>query len=616
MPSERLELIIDAMNYANAELDELKRDLEGVDTAGKKGKTGLDQFKAGWQEFAAVGATVVAAGLAAKKAWDFTKEGAQIELTASQYKNVAEDAGYAADALLGKMRAATSGMVKDSVLMASGLDIIRLGLADNEQGIVDLANAVSTLGLDMQQVIMTFSNDSVMRLDALGLSVEKVQNRVKELKEEGFVGDAFDEAVLEGLLENMDILGDKSDTVAGKMAMVETRLGNIKDLAATGAALKAFDLFTEVDAWNALNDAYDRGAISAFDLWKAKMQLFYGIQIGKAAIDNYNLSVAAMKENLAMMTNEAADADIILAQYTTTQREAADVTLENYRAYGQAASAVDFYRMRAEEAARQSNVAGHAIRDNAAEALDSTSSWATLNGELTIAGQAYSDISTNVSGASQAIQDQIDFLTGGGGVITAMIAAAKDAINQGDFGLAQKISDDIAIADVDMRLESGDIDATEAAAELVEQLDITPERAQEIVQSLEDTLFEVTSRTYLLKFDIEVTGQIPIVRHGGSQGGSKDNEDEFASGTGGWLTVPGAPSEPRSITVHGGESMNVVPAGQAIGGGTPQMTVIEQNFYGDFIVPNAGEAVALFERFSENARREAANMRAGAAYTG
>ena len=80
---------------------------------------------------------------------------------------------------------------------------------------VDLATVVSTLGLDMQQVIMTFPNDSIMRLDALGLSVQTVQARAKELKAEGFTGDAFDQAVLEGLQERMRVLGDVTETTAG-----------------------------------------------------------------------------------------------------------------------------------------------------------------------------------------------------------------------------------------------------------------------------------------------------------------------------------------------------------------------------------------------------------------
>jgi uncharacterized protein YbdZ (MbtH family) len=63
---------------------------------------------------------------------------------------------------------------------------------------VRLATVVGTLGWDMQQVILTFANLSTMRLDALGLSVEEVKNKQKELMEQGMsTAAAFKEAVIQ-----------------------------------------------------------------------------------------------------------------------------------------------------------------------------------------------------------------------------------------------------------------------------------------------------------------------------------------------------------------------------------------------------------------------------------
>ena len=100
--------------------------------------------------------------------------------------------------MLGKLREATGGMMSDAALMESAAGIMSLGLAKTEDGVVRLATVVGELGWDMQQVILTMANNSKMRLDALGLSVEDVTERAKKLQDAGMSMDqAFDMAVIE-----------------------------------------------------------------------------------------------------------------------------------------------------------------------------------------------------------------------------------------------------------------------------------------------------------------------------------------------------------------------------------------------------------------------------------
>jgi hypothetical protein len=127
-------------------------------------------------------------------------------------------------------------MVSDAELISGASDIISLGLAKNEGDTVRLATAVSTLGLDMQQVILTFANNSKARLDSLGLSVEGVTQKAAELEAQGFVGDAFDEAVLIGLEQKMQLLGDASQTTAGKLAILESNWANLTNSMKEGLA--------------------------------------------------------------------------------------------------------------------------------------------------------------------------------------------------------------------------------------------------------------------------------------------------------------------------------------------------------------------------------------------
>ncbi len=171
-----------------------------------------------------------------KMAYDALKQGAELEAARGRFENLTRTINTTGDALLGKLREATKGMVSDAELISGASDIISLGLAKNEGDTVRLATAVSTLGLDMQQVILTFANNSKARLDSLGLSVEGVTQKAAELEAQGFVGDAFDEAVLIGLEQKMQLLGDASQTTAGKLAILESNWANLVNSMKEGLA--------------------------------------------------------------------------------------------------------------------------------------------------------------------------------------------------------------------------------------------------------------------------------------------------------------------------------------------------------------------------------------------
>ena len=127
----------------------------------------------------------VAAGMAAQQAYATLRAGAELQTTTERFGKLAASIGTTADVMLGKLREATKGMISDAELMASASGIVSLKLADNEEQVVRLATVVGTLGWDMQQVILTFANLSTMRLDALGLSVDEVKQKQKELMDQG-----------------------------------------------------------------------------------------------------------------------------------------------------------------------------------------------------------------------------------------------------------------------------------------------------------------------------------------------------------------------------------------------------------------------------------------------
>ena len=126
---------------------------------------------------------LVSAGFVAT--WKVAEQGAALELSADRFDKLTASIGTTSAALMGELGAATGDMMTNAQMMASASQIISLGLADTQEGVVDLASLVSELGWDMSQVILTFANNSKMRLDALGLSVTDVEERMAELEAQG-----------------------------------------------------------------------------------------------------------------------------------------------------------------------------------------------------------------------------------------------------------------------------------------------------------------------------------------------------------------------------------------------------------------------------------------------
>jgi hypothetical protein len=202
--------------------DDIPKTEKEVENLGKRLNSALDVMNKSAVAAAAAGATF-------KKAFDLAKEGAQIQFAEERLDRLARSIGTTADALQNDLTAATGGLVANTELVASATDIISLGLAKDEEGVVRLATVINKLGLDMQQVILTFANNSTARLDALGLSVEDVRLKAAELEAQGFKGDSFDQAVLESLEAKLALVGDTADSDVAAFVRLETQVKNLED---------------------------------------------------------------------------------------------------------------------------------------------------------------------------------------------------------------------------------------------------------------------------------------------------------------------------------------------------------------------------------------------------
>jgi hypothetical protein len=257
--AKNIQINVDA-NYKGAgAIRQASADVKSLEKSAKTAGSGIvGGFRAALPAIAAAGAAMGALALAAKGALSALTEGAQLSLIEDRFNRLAESIGSTADVMLGKLKEATSGMMSDANLMASATDIMSLGLAKTEEDTIRLATVVGTLGWDMQQVILTFANNSKMRLDALGLSVEEVTARAKELEAAGMDMDrAFDLAVIEAGEKRIQLLGNTADSTAGKIKQLTVVWENAR---------------------NAFNQAFAEGVAAQFEMMTGSV-MAYGVAI-------------------------------------------------------------------------------------------------------------------------------------------------------------------------------------------------------------------------------------------------------------------------------------------------------------------------------------------------
>lgn len=216
-------------------------DAAGVDKGVKQAQSALTQF-GGMATKALVGVGVAMAGVQTAvalmgKAWATFERGAQIDAMQNRFERLADSIGSSGDTLMARLQEATNGMMTTADLMSSATDIMSLGLGKTEDQTVRLATVVGKLGWDMQQVVLTMANNSKLRLDALGLSLDDVNARVAKLREGGMSLDAaFDMAVIEAGEAKIELLGDASLTTAGKIKQLKTAVQEVQDRFALGVA--------------------------------------------------------------------------------------------------------------------------------------------------------------------------------------------------------------------------------------------------------------------------------------------------------------------------------------------------------------------------------------------
>jgi hypothetical protein len=211
---------------ATTELQHFAREVEKAQKLGKEFAKGMGLATA----------TLVGFGLAAKKAFEFGKAGAELEMVQIKFRRLSDELGLSST-FMERLERSTGGVVSSFELMQSATNLMSLGLVKNEDDLRRLIRVSGELGFDMNQLVLTMTNMTTMRFDALGLSVDGFKDKVKALEAQGLsAADAFREAFLRQAEDQLERVGSVADTTLGAFKRLEAQLKDISDQAKLLAA--------------------------------------------------------------------------------------------------------------------------------------------------------------------------------------------------------------------------------------------------------------------------------------------------------------------------------------------------------------------------------------------
>jgi len=356
----RLKIIIETMNNASKELKELQKDFKGVDEQSKQAEKGTTSFndKLGSLKNTAMltVAGIVGVGAALKQVYEIGREGAELDFTASKFDNLTASIDTTSEALMKDLKKAADGTLSDMELMASATDFMSLGLANSHDEVVRLSTVASQLGMNMNQLVLTLTNQTTMRFDSLGMSVAGFDEKVKALEKSGLsASEAFTEAFLQQAEEQIARVGSATEETIGSFMRFEASIKIIGNAIKRDAAPAIGDIVETLSqginvlagqsGWNTLlddsNELLKNGKITYEEYLQAINETLDGMGLMVDEQGNLNITtfegsvkyMAASKE-LNLMTLE------IIKAGTETQRWQAMADAHN-ATLGEEATAID-----------------------------------------------------------------------------------------------------------------------------------------------------------------------------------------------------------------------------------------------------------------------------------
>jgi len=208
-----------------------------------------------------------------------------------------------------------------------------LGLAKSHDEVVRLTTVAGALGMNMNQLVLTLTNQTTMRFDALGVSVDGFKEKVKTLEDAGMsANDAFKEAFLQQAEEQLGKVGSAADQSIGSFNRLEAAGANFSnslksDLtpvvakAADGMAelienLTPTDLSRFPEFVSTLSNAFNEGAIEIDDY----NQILRDVKNGFISIPDgiRAVNTALAEHRAASIASSEANQNSLIALFNST----------------------------------------------------------------------------------------------------------------------------------------------------------------------------------------------------------------------------------------------------------------------------------------------------------
>ncbi len=487
----------------------------------------------------------------AEKAWEVAKQiyevaraGAELQLVEDRFDNLTKSIGTTSEALLSDLRKATRGLYSDTELMTAATDFMSLGLAKSHDEAVRLAAVSAGLNMNMNQLVLTLTNMTTMRFDALGVSVDGFKDKVKALEAAGYDADAaFKEAFLQQAEQQLNKVGHAADSNIGIFMRLESSVKNASD---------AFKVLA---------------ADAVTPLLSAQLDYHDELQLGLELLARFQGQVVLTRAQHNMYR---ADMERLVDEY----QRAEQYGLAWERALQQQAGASKELSAATEEIAVSMEAVKAGIQGTIKDATDKYDSslaslqvkHADLTRELeTLQRQGWQPTSDKILDVTQKLKDneqaQLDAAAAMQTAIDKMIfqqaSAGLDAAAQLELARAMGILDE----------ESYNVAlATQALKKEYDDGKISAEEYAKKVAELRDTVNDLKDKNITITANLLKTGNWDFVAPDTIGGGNR-----YSKGTEGWEQVPpGYPNDTYPIMLTSGERFAVIPQGQnaqPVGGG-------------------------------------------------
>lgn len=574
-----VEIVVQAQNKASkeldrisAELDKLEKSVDGYTSgtqaatdANKDSALSFDSLNMAYYAYAAAAAGATAAVTAFIKAYQFGELAVQNERLIAAGHEMASQFGGDMDLIIEKVRAASLGTVSDMDIIASSNKAMMLGLGADAETLANLMEIAAfrarAMGISTTQafddIVRGIGRSSPLILDNLGIVLKL--GPVNEAYAES-LGKTVDElsaaekkqALLNAVLDEGNAMlakaGGLVEDNASKYEQFNAQLENSKNL-----LLENFIPMTRfADMGTDLLLTFQELGVNGFGFGAEKLNLFSlafqtmekRVQAGKLELQALNLEgtvwEANQKNNLVLLS------DLTTAQNTNT--EALELSEEQIKAVSQAN----------------------------AEYLDLVSG---ITGELDKYAQKETDLQAK---HDELIAKKQQLIAQGWSPESDKITEINQKLADNESAM-QKNADEFELAGrrkilsmLEQQLAVGGLDAAETNYLLSKGLEwgVYSEQAVAAAKAAQAEVLALTAAFENLPSEKWITIRLQGVEEARAALGAlaEANPDRtyqvggYASGTGGWLTVPpGYNNDSYPVLMSSGEKFAVIPKG----GGSP-----------------------------------------------